>query len=260
MSETPVKFEREGAVAIVTLNRPTAGNSINSALSKALMEAAITCDEDDSIRCVLLTGEGRMFCAGGDVASFSEAGDQVPALLKELTAYLHMAIARFARMGKPLVVAVNGAAAGAGFSLAMLGDLVLASPSAKFTLAYGQIGLSPDGGASWLLPRLVGLRKAQEFALTPKVAGAQEAADIGLVTRVVEGELMEEAKALAAQLSSSAIRAAGRTRNLFLASTSDTLETHLELEARTISASARDAEAREGIAAFLEKRKPDFSR
>src|SRR3546814_14621137 len=114
MSDTPapVLFERQGAVVTLTLNRPATGSGINVPLARALMEAAIACDEDDAIRCVVLTGAGRMFCAGGDVGGFAAAGDNAPSLLKELTAYLHMAVSRFARMGKPLVTAVNGAAAG----------------------------------------------------------------------------------------------------------------------------------------------------
>ena len=140
-----LRFERSGGVATLTLNRPEAANAIDLGLARALMEASIACDEDDGIRCVVLTGAGRMFCAGGDVGAFAASGDQVAALLKELTAYLHMAISRFMRMGKPMVTAINGAAAGAGFSLALLGDIALASRSANFALAYGGLGLSPDG-------------------------------------------------------------------------------------------------------------------
>ena len=186
MSDASLLMERDGSVARLTLNRPAAANSINVALARALMEASIVCDEDDSIRCVLLTATGRMFCAGGDVTDFANAGEDVPKLLKEITSYLHAAIAHFARMNKPLVTAVNGPAAGAGFSLAMLGDLVLASRSAHFTLAYTAIGLSPDGGATWLLPRLVGLRRAQEMALTNRRLSADDAAAAGLITRAVD--------------------------------------------------------------------------
>jgi 2-(1,2-epoxy-1,2-dihydrophenyl)acetyl-CoA isomerase len=259
-SPLPLLFERDGAVAKLTLNRPEAGNSINVPLARALMEASIVCDEDDTIRCVLLTGAGRLFCAGGDIGGFSAAGEQIPSLLKELTAYLHMAISRFMRMGKPLVTAVNGAAAGAGFSLALLGDITLAARSAKFTLAYGGIGLSPDGGSTWLLPRLVGMRRAQELALTNKRVSAEEAAALGLVTRTVDDDaLAGEAASVAAQLAGSATRALGRTRNLLLSSFSASLEEQMELEARAIAASGRDSEGREGVAAYIAKRKPDFT-
>ena len=260
MSEQPILFERGGAVARLTLNRPQMGNAIDLPLAKALMEAAITCDEDDGIRCVVLTGAGRMFCAGGDISGFKAAGDGVPALLKELTSYLHMAVSRFARMGKPLVTVINGPAAGAGFSLAILGDIALAARSAHFTLAYTAIGLTPDGGATWLLPRLVGLKRAQELTLTNRRLTADEAAEMGLITRVVENEaLNSEAAATAAQLSASATRALGRTRNLLLSSFGNGLEEQMELESRSIADSGRDTEGREGITAFLAKRKPDFT-
>jgi 2-(1,2-epoxy-1,2-dihydrophenyl)acetyl-CoA isomerase len=259
MSDQPLLFERDGAVARLTLNRPQAGNAIDVPLARALMEASIVCDEDDAIRCVLLTGAGRLFCAGGDVAGFAAAGDKVPALLKELTAYLHMAIARLARMNKPLITAVNGPAAGAGFSLALLGDIALAAKSSHFTLAYSALGLSPDGGATWLLPRLVGLRRAQELALTNKRSTADEAAALGLVTRVVDDvALAAEALALAQSLSQAAVGALGRTRALLLASFGASLETQMEAEARAIAEAARTPDGLEGIRAFGEKRKPRF--
>ena len=260
MSEQPILFERDGAVARLTLNRPQMGNAIDLPLAKALMEASIACDEDDGIRCVVLTGAGRMFCAGGDISGFKAAGDGVPALLKELTSYLHLAVSRFARMAKPLVTVINGPAAGAGFSLAVLGDIALAARSAHFTLAYTAIGLTPDGGATWLLPRLVGLKRAQELTLTNRRLTADEAAAMGLITRTVENEALDsEAATVAAQLSASATRALGRTRNLLLSSFGNGLEEQMELESRSIADSGRDAEGREGISAFLSKRKPDFT-
>ena len=260
MSEQPILFERDGTVARLTLNRPQMGNAIDLPLAKALMEASIACDEDDGIRCVVLTGAGRMFCAGGDISGFKAAGDGVPALLKELTSYLHLAVSRFARMAKPLVTVINGPAAGAGFSLAVLGDIALAARSAHFTLAYTAIGLTPDGGATWLLPRLVGLKRAQELTLTNRRLTADEAAAMGLITRTVENEALDsEAATVAAQLSASATRALGRTRNLLLSSFGNGLEEQMELESRSIADSGRDAEGREGITAFLAKRKPDFT-
>jgi 2-(1,2-epoxy-1,2-dihydrophenyl)acetyl-CoA isomerase len=258
-TETPLLFERDGAIARLTLNRPTFGNAIDVPMAKALMEAAIECDEDDAIRCVLITGAGRLFCAGGDVGAFATVGEAIPNLLKELTSYLHSAISRLARMNKPLVTAINGPAAGAGFSLAILGDVVLAAPSAHFTLAYAGIGLSPDGGATWLLPRLIGLRRAQELALTNKRSTADEAAALGLVTRVVaEGALEAEAQLVTQSIAASAVGALGRTRNLLLGSFSTTLETQMELEVRSIAEASRSAEGREGIRSFVEKRRPNF--
>jgi 2-(1,2-epoxy-1,2-dihydrophenyl)acetyl-CoA isomerase len=235
--DSPLLVLREGSTVHLVMNRPNLGNAIDVPMARALMEAAIVCDEDASVRCVVLTGAGRMFCAGGDVRLFTSAGDVVPALLKELTSYLHSAISRLARMEKPLITAINGPAAGAGFSLAMLGDIVLASRDAHFTLAYGRLGLSPDGGATWLLPRLIGLRRTQELILTnPRISAAQ-AVGMGLVTRVCapdedgaesqakattdtgpEERLAAQVRVLSDDLAAGAIGAWGRTRALLLAS------------------------------------------
>lgn len=258
MSETPLLFVRDGAIARLTLNRPKFGNAIDIPLSRALLDAAIACDEDERIRCVVLTGAGKLFCGGGDVSEFQGAGEGIPAYLKEITAYLHMAVSRLARMPKPLLTVINGPAAGAGLSLAILGDVVLAARSAHFTLAYTGIGLTPDGGSTWLLPRLVGLRRAQELVLSNRRVGAAEAADIGLITRAVDDDALNaEADMLAAQLAKSATAALGGARNLLIRSFDTSLETHLEAEARSIATASRH-EGREGIDAFVSKRKPDF--
>lgn len=255
----PLLIEQENGIARLTLNRPNAGNSIDVSLARALMEASIRCDEDDSIRCVSLTGAGRLFCAGGDIQSFTAAGDGAPALLKELTGYLHMAIARFARMDKPLVTVVNGPTAGAGVGLAALGDIVLAARSAHFTLAYTNIALSPDAGCTWLLPRLIGLRRAQELVLTNRRVSAQEAEHIGLITRAVDDDALGQTAVAHAQMAAdSASRALGHTRRLLLSSFESSLETHLENEARSIAELGRTPEFQEGIDAFVGRRKPNF--
>ena len=254
-----ITFERDGAVAKITLDRPDVGNALDIPMARALMHAAIECDEDAGIRCVLMTGAGKLFCAGGDVAAFAAAGEALPSFLKEITTYIHAAISRFARMDKPLVTAVNGAAAGAGFSLSILGDIVLADPRAKFMLAYAGIGMSPDGGSTWLLPRLVGLRRAQELCLRNTMIDAPGAVAAGLATRITaEGELANEATSLAQELAAGPTHALGATRRLLLDSFSNTLETQMELESRSIAAMGAGAQGREGIAAFVAKRTPDF--
>ena len=259
-AESPLKVDRRGGVATLTLNRPQVGNAIDLPLSQALLEAAIECDENPEVRCVVLTGAGRLFLRRrGRRRSLGSAGDRLPIPLKQLTAALHMAIARLARMDKPLVTVINGPAAGAGFSLALLGDIALAAESAHFTLAYSGIGLSPDGGSTWLLPRLVGLRRAQELTLTNRRVGADEAAAMGLITRCVEDDsLTKEAEILASQLAASATHALGKTRNLLLASFGTSLESQMEAEARAIAQTARTDHGKEGVAAFLEKRKPQY--
>jgi 2-(1,2-epoxy-1,2-dihydrophenyl)acetyl-CoA isomerase len=249
----------DGAVRTITLARPEVGNALDIPMCRALMEAAIAADEDDGVRCVLLTGEGKLFCAGGDVAGFSGAGERLPAYLKEITAYVHAAVLRLVRMEKPVVVALNGAAAGAGVGLAILGDVVLADPRASFALAYSGIGLSPDGGTTWLLPRLVGLRRAQELCLLNRRVPAAEAAAMGLVTRVVDGDVAAEALAVARELAAGATVALGVTRRLLLESGSASLETQLDAESRAIAGLARTADGREGVAAFVARRAPQFT-
>jgi 2-(1,2-epoxy-1,2-dihydrophenyl)acetyl-CoA isomerase len=254
------QFSIEGGVARIELDRPDVGNALDMSTTRSLMEVAIRCDDDDAIRCVLLTGRGRMFCAGGDIEGFKQAGEGLQSYVKEVTGYLHLAVARFARMRKPLVTAVNGAAAGAGFSLAILGDIVIAADNASFVLAYPGIGFSPDGGVSWLLPRLVGLRKAQEIALLNPRIRADEALRIGLITRVAPAEeLQASAGAVAAQLAASATSALGEMRRLMLEAMTASLETQLERESRAISELSVSDHGREGVAAFLGGRPPVFA-
>ena len=255
-----LRYELADGVATITLNRPDAANAIDLALARELMQVAIRCDEDPSVRAVLLTGAGKMFCAGGDLKSFAAQGDRLPSLLKEITTNLHAATSRFARMVAPLVVAVNGTAAGAGFSIAISGDLVVMAESAKLTMAYTAAGLSPDGSSTWFLPRLVGMRRAQELMLTNRRLTAAEALDWGLVNQVVpDAELAATAGALAKQLAAGATRAFGEVKKLLASAFNESLETQMELEARGIAAMAGGADGREGIEAFQAKRAPKFS-
>lgn len=257
--EIALIVERRAAVATLTLNRPDVGNAIDLPFARTLLEAAIAVDADPSVRCVVLTGRGRMFCAGGDVGAFAAAGERAPAIVKEITACMHAAIATLARMRKPLVTAINGPAAGAGFSLAMLGDIALAADSAHFTLAYTALGLTPDCGATWLLPRLVGLRRAQELVLTNRRVAASDAVALGLITRAVDaGSLTSETQAVSDALASQATSALGLARRLLLESFESGLETHMERESRAIAESIGTPDGREGVRAFLAKRKPVF--
>jgi 2-(1,2-epoxy-1,2-dihydrophenyl)acetyl-CoA isomerase len=250
-----LKFEIRDSIATITLNRREHGNAIDLPLAQALLKAAISCDHNRDVRCVLLTGDGSLFCAGGDLSAFVSAGKEISVFLSELAGTLHLAISRLMRMAKPLVVLVNGPAAGAGMSLSLIGDIVLAQRSAHFTPAYGALGLSPDGGLSWQLPRLLGLRKAQEILLLNKRLSAQQAHEIGLITRVVEdGQLEEEGLAVARSLAASTTPALGRVRSLLLESHLNPLETHLELEARSIAELAAQPEVLEIVTAFVQKR------
>jgi 2-(1,2-epoxy-1,2-dihydrophenyl)acetyl-CoA isomerase len=256
---TTLRFEVRDGVAHLTLDRPDAANALDIAMGRELLDAALRCEEDASIRAVLITGEGRFFCAGGDVRGFAAQGERVPIHIRQLTTYLHGALSRFARGDAPVIAAVNGSAAGAGFSLVCACDVALAAESASFTVAYTRIGFAPDGGSTFFLPRLVGLRRAMELMLTNRLLSAREAFDLGLVTRVVADDaLLAEAAELARQLASGPTRAFGATKRLLLGGMHESLETQMELESRAISASAGSSDGKEGMQAFVEKRAPRF--
>jgi 2-(1,2-epoxy-1,2-dihydrophenyl)acetyl-CoA isomerase len=259
MSNTDVLVEVAEGVCYITLNRPDVANAVNLALAQALLGAAIRCHQDAAIRAVVLTGAGRMFCAGGDLKEMAKCGDELSGALKELTVYLHAALAHFARMEKPLVTAINGSAAGAGVSLALIGDIVLAASSVRFTLAYAAAGLVPDAGATFFLPRLIGLRRTQELMFTNRRLDAAEALDWGMITRVVPDDtLATEVATLARTLASGPTRAFGIAKRLLGVSLANSLETQMELESHAIAEVARTQDGGEGIAAFLEKRGARF--
>lgn len=261
MSDEAVLLEVEGGVGWLTLNRPATRNLVDFALAEALADAAGRCAEDDRVRCVVLTGSGRFFSAGGDIGFFADAdaGADRERLVADLARALHEGVRRLTRMPKPLVTAVNGSAAGAGFSLAVLGDVALAARSATFTMAYTRIGLTPDGGASWMLPRLVGLRRAQELILTNRQLDAEAAAAMGLITRVVDdAELPAAAADVAQQLAAAPISALAICRQLMLEGAGSAFEEQLDRETVAIGKAAGGFEGVEGVSAFLEKRPPRF--
>jgi 2-(1,2-epoxy-1,2-dihydrophenyl)acetyl-CoA isomerase len=252
-------FDVRENVAHITLNRPEAANAINLELAKDLMYALMQCDEDPLIRAVLIKGSGPLFCAGGDVKSFVKKGEDLPHYLKEITVHLHSAMSYLVRMDPPVVAAVHGSAAGAGMSLACACDMTLAAESAKFTMAYTGIGLTPDGGATYTLPRLVGIKRTLELALTNRLLSAEEARNWGIVTRVLpEKDLIKEATALAGRLAAGPTKALGATKRLLQSGLTESFEGQMKNESHSISEMARTADAREGISAFVEKRTPTF--
>jgi 2-(1,2-epoxy-1,2-dihydrophenyl)acetyl-CoA isomerase len=254
-------YELRDNVAHLTLNRPEAANAINYGLAAALEEASIRCMEDPNVRAVLLTGAGKLFCGGGDLKSFAaQPPEELAGHLRKLTMYLHTAIQRFARMKAPLIIAVNGNAGGAGLSLALIGDLVLAGESSRFTVAYTRIGLSPDGSSSYYLPRVVGLKRAMELMLTNRMITAREAEAMGIVTRVVaDAELLKEAEGLARELAQGPTLAYGGVKRLLYASLNNPLYEQMDLETEIISELSHTEDARAGIAAFLAKQAAKFS-
>lgn len=254
-----LNFNHSGAIVKISLNRPGEANSLNSQMAKDLMEVAQYCDSAADVKAVILTATGRFFCAGGDLLQMAGFGDTVVRGVKALADDLHRALAIFARMDAPLIVAVNGVAAGAGFSMAAVGDLVVAADSASFTMAYTKAGLSPDGSSSYYLPRLIGLRRTQDLMLTNRTLTAKEALDWGVVTRVVPtAELHEETQTLAENIASGAIGAHSSVKKLLLQTFGNGLETQMELESRMIGQAAGSGDGREGLDAFLNKRAPVF--
>lgn len=252
-------FEKQGAIARLALNRPDAANGLDSLMASELKQAAQLCSGDPELKAVVLSASGRFFCAGGDIKEMMSHGDEVGAAVKSLADDLHSAISTLSRMQAALIVAVNGVAAGAGFSLALIGDIVLAAESSSFTMAYTRAGLCPDGSSSYFLPRLVGLRKAQELMLTNRTLGAQEACELGVVTRVVaDDDLAAQAEQVASDLANSARLSTAYVKKLLLASPGNDLEAQMELEGQLVSRCAASPDGREGIRAFVDKRQPEF--
>jgi 2-(1,2-epoxy-1,2-dihydrophenyl)acetyl-CoA isomerase len=253
-------FDVRDNVARITLNRPNAANAVNLELAREMYDATLRAAENPDVRAVLLAGSGRIFCAGGDLKAFaSHPPGELPTYLKQVTFYLHKALSQLMRMEAPLVGAISGNAGGAGMSLACACDLVLAGESARMVLAYTRAGLVPDGSSTYFLPRIVGLRRAMEIALTNPVLSAQRAHELGIVTRVVpDAELMAQAEALAKELAAGPTRAFGAVKRLLRESAVNSLEDQMELESEMIAEVGRTADAREGIAAFLGKRAPRF--
>ncbi|MEZ5498774.1 MAG: enoyl-CoA hydratase-related protein [Steroidobacteraceae bacterium] len=255
----PVLVSKQEQVAVITLNRPDNANTLDIPTGRALLEAAIDCERDTAVRAIVLTGAGKNFCFGGDLRGMVAAGSSREGYLRELTSYLHGAISHFVRMDAPVIAAINGTAAGAGIGLALMADLAIAAQSAKFSLAYTGVALTPDGSTSFFLPRMVGPRRAAELILTNRNLSAQEACDWGMINQVVATDkVLDEAKALATRLAAGPIRAYGKSKRL-LAASSGALEAHMALESQMIARQASTSEGHEGIGAFLEKRQPKFN-
>jgi 2-(1,2-epoxy-1,2-dihydrophenyl)acetyl-CoA isomerase len=253
-----VLSEVADGVATFTLSRPEALNALTIPMKRELLRALRGAGKDRTVRAVILTGAGRAFCAGQDLKERLEA--DAPPLGEELRERYNPIVLAMRRLEKPVVAAVNGVAAGAGMSLALAADLRIASESASFVLAFGRIGLVPDSGATWSLPRLVGAAKAMEIALLDEPLTAAEALRIGLVAKVVPAEaLAEEAQALARRLADGAPRAISMTKRALEGAFDRDLEAALDYEAHLQDVAGRTTDHAEGIAAFLEKRAPKFT-
>jgi len=250
-----VETSRDGAVLTITLNRPEVLNAFNSALHRGLA-AALKDARDGGVRAVVITGAGRGFCVGQDLTEFREAPGDISSRLR---ANYHPNIRAIRALEKPVIAAVNGAAAGAGMSLACACDLRLAADSATFVPAFINIGLIPDSGGSYFVTRILGPARAFEWLASGKRLTAAEAHAWGLVSEVVEADaLASRAAALAAQLADLPTRAVGMTKRLLDHAVTSTLEEQLEREAQLQSAATKTEDFKEGVSAFLEKRPPRF--
>jgi 2-(1,2-epoxy-1,2-dihydrophenyl)acetyl-CoA isomerase len=254
-----VKLDLDGNVGILTLNHPEVMNAVSSEMLGGLMKAFDEIQNPRSgVRCVVMTGAGRGFCAGANLQPSPSAGGSRDAGSILETGY-HPLLRRIRELPIPLVTAVNGAAAGVGMSFALMGDLVLCARSAYFLQAFRRIGLIPDGGSTWILPRLLGKARAIELSLLGERLPAEKALEWGLINRVFEdGELLEKARSLAHELADGPTVALGLIRRLYWESLENSYEQQLNLERQMQRIAGSSADFQEGVRAFLEKRPAKF--
>jgi len=259
MSE-PVLHSWNGGVLEITLNRPDRLNSFNDEMHGAMADCLDMARDDVRCRAVLLTGAGRGFCAGQDLGARNpDTMSGPPDLGDTLTRFYNPMIRRIRALEKPVVCAVNGVAAGAGANLALACDIVLAARSARFIQSFARVGLIPDAGGSWMLPRLIGEARAKAIAMTAEPVSAEQAAGWGMIWQVVEdAELMAEAKSLASRLAAGPTFGLGQMKGLIQAAAGQELDVHLDMEAQAQREAGRSADYAEGVRAFLEKREPKF--
>ena len=256
---TAVLLAREGAVARLTLNRPEKLNALSSAMVSELREHLTRIASDASVRAVLLEGAGKAFMAGGDVASFHANLPDMPRLIRSYAGAFHEVIHALRCLPKPVIAKVHGACAGGGLSMMLACDVAIAAEGARFTLAYANIGTSPDGGSTHFLPRIVGLRRALELAFVTDPFDAKRAAELGLVNWLApDAELDARAAVLAARLAEGPTEAFARTKALLNASFERPFAGQLEAEIESFAQSTATKDFAEGVTAFVEKRKPRF--
>jgi len=252
-------FAKDDDIATITFNRPKAMNCFNRAMADELEELTEKVRADASIRAVVLNGAGPLFMAGGDIHFFHENLDVMPAAVMKIVRTLNASILNLTQMPKPVLASVHGSVAGVGVSLMMACDLVIAAEETKFTLAYSGIGITPDGGASFNLPRLVGPKKALEWIFLSDIFDAKTALSHGLINWVVPADkLAEETQRLSKRLAKGPTQSYGRAKLLVNETWRHSLETQLEQEGRAFEACSVTADFKAGVSGFLEKRKPEF--
>ena len=258
MSDT-ILFEQHGAIGTLTFNRPDVFNAMNEELILALRDVTASLLDSKSLRALVVKGAGKAFLAGGDVGLFYRRRDVIADEVRPLGNALHAGIINIRNLPFPVIAQIHGAVAGAGLSVALACDFAIAAEGAQFTTAYAKIGLSPDGGSTFSLPRIVGLRKATELVMLSESLTAAEASELGLVNKVVaEDQLDAEVHKLAERLASGATQAFARAKRLLTQSFSTPIHQQLADEISFFSECARTADFKEGVTAFVEKRKPDF--
>jgi 2-(1,2-epoxy-1,2-dihydrophenyl)acetyl-CoA isomerase len=263
MNYKTVQLEmRESAVTVIRLNRPEALNALTTLMGREFI-SAIGEARESGARCIVLTGAGRAFCAGGDLKEMravAEKEGRVEAFFDEPLGLLNECVLLLQEVALPVIAAVNGSASGGGCNLALACDIVIAAESARFNQAFVKVGLSPDCGGTYVLPRLVGLKKAAELMMTGDVVDARTAYEMGMINRVVaDAELMDTALMLAARLAQSPTAAIAKTKSLLAASATNSLSAQLELERQAQIESGQTKDFLEGVAAFIEKRPPRFT-
>lgn len=258
-ARTTLDVERTSGVARVTLEGTNALNALDQRTTDELLATAAELSEDDAVRCIVLTGAGDAFGAGADLAQFEGAAADAPTV-RRLASTLHDAVIQLHQAEKPVVTAVKGIAAGAGFSLALVGDIVLVHEDARLDYAYARVGLTGDGGSTFYLPRLVGLRKAKEILLLDEAIDAGTAVDLGIATEAVPAAEFEARVAeVAATLADGPTKAFGATKRLMTESFNRDLAAQLAAETDTIARATRTEDYARGHAAFLGKEDPQFT-
>ena len=255
-----IEFEINNGVAILRLNRPDSLNSFTAEMHGEVREALTGAAQDKAVRAVLLTGNGRGFCAGQDLNDRAVApGDEMPDLGDSVENYYNPLIRLLTTMEKPVICAVNGVAAGAGANIAFACDIVIAGRSASFIESFCKLGLIPDSGGTWVLPRLVGMARARGLAMLGPKISAEQAETWGMIWQCVDDEeLMPTALGLAEQMATQPTRGFAFTKQAFAASAANTLDQQLELEKELMRAAGKTHDYQEGVKAFLEKRTPEY--
>lgn len=256
----PIRLKKESGIVEVVFNRPEAFNAFDLDMIEYLEKCLISLAMDDSVSAMIISGEGRAFCAGGDLRWALNFPGGLAAAFHELAARYHQAIMEIVRMRKPVIAAINGIAAGGGFSLALACDFRVMAQSAKLRQGYTSNGLCIDGGGTFTLPRIVGLARAMEVVAFDNPISSGQALAWGLVTKVVEdGRVLEEAWKMARELAEGSLHSLGLCKQLLIDSFDTPFESHIERERQGLSSCAAHPDGQEGLAAFLEKRKPKFN-